>query len=112
MRNPLNKRLPRELKSEFGKYLVIFLLLTASIGKSEGKALWNWSCTHHQKIRLKSKACNTVTSFFNKRLSLLNAEAMLLIYYGQLQILIFGLRRKKCMSSNNNINFPVLKSSQ
>ncbi len=31
MKNPLTKRLPRELKSEFGKYLVIFLLLIISI---------------------------------------------------------------------------------
>lgn len=36
MRNPLGKRLPRELRSEFGKYLVIFLLLTASIGLISG----------------------------------------------------------------------------
>jgi putative ABC transport system permease protein len=27
MRNPLNKRIPRELKSDFGKYLVIFLFM-------------------------------------------------------------------------------------
>ena len=32
MKNPLRKRLPRELKTEFGKYLVIFLLLVATIG--------------------------------------------------------------------------------
>lgn len=36
MRNPLNKRLPRELKSEFGKYLVIFLLLAGSISFVSG----------------------------------------------------------------------------
>lgn len=36
MRNPLIRRLPRELKSEFGKYLVIFLLLTATIGLISG----------------------------------------------------------------------------
>ncbi|HBI63509.1 MAG TPA: ABC transporter permease [Clostridiales bacterium] len=35
-RNPLRKRLLRELKSEIGKYLVIFLLLTASIGFVSG----------------------------------------------------------------------------
>ena len=29
MKNPLRKRLPRELKTEFGKYLVIFLLAFA-----------------------------------------------------------------------------------
>lgn len=36
MKNPLNKRLPRELKSEFGKYMVIFLLLTVTIGFVSG----------------------------------------------------------------------------
>ena len=36
MRNPLIKRLPRELKSEFGKYIVIFLLLIGSIGLISG----------------------------------------------------------------------------
>ncbi len=32
MRNPLNKRLLRELKDEIGKYLVIFLLMVSTIG--------------------------------------------------------------------------------
>lgn len=36
MKNPLNKRLPRELKSEFGKYLVIFILLLICIGFVSG----------------------------------------------------------------------------
>ncbi|XCP85702.1 FtsX-like permease family protein [Roseburia hominis] len=36
MKNPLQKRLPRELKSELGKYLVIFLLLVGSIGFVSG----------------------------------------------------------------------------
>lgn len=36
MKNPLHKRIPRELKSELGKYLVIFLLLTGSIGFVSG----------------------------------------------------------------------------
>ena len=36
MRNPLNKRLPRELKSELGKYLVILILLVATIGFVSG----------------------------------------------------------------------------
>lgn len=36
MKNPLRKRLLRELKSEFGKYFVIFLLLTATIGFVSG----------------------------------------------------------------------------
>ncbi|MFQ9515552.1 MAG: ABC transporter permease [Eubacterium sp.] len=36
MKNPLNKRLPRELKSDFGKYLVIFLFMTLTIGFVSG----------------------------------------------------------------------------
>lgn len=32
MKNPLWKRLPRELKSDFGKYIVIFLFMTLTIG--------------------------------------------------------------------------------
>lgn len=38
MKNPLNKRLPRELKSEFGKYLVIFLFIAGVIAIVSG---WN-----------------------------------------------------------------------
>ena len=30
-KNPLNKRLPRELKGELGKYLVIFLFFVISV---------------------------------------------------------------------------------
>lgn len=36
MKNPLNKRLPRELVGEMGKYAVIFILLIASIGFVSG----------------------------------------------------------------------------
>ncbi len=36
MKNPLRKRLPRELKSELGKYLVVFLLMIATIGFVSG----------------------------------------------------------------------------
>lgn len=36
MKNPLRKRLLRELKSELGKYLVIFLLLVGTIGFVSG----------------------------------------------------------------------------
>ena len=36
MKNPLNKRLLRELREELGKYLVIFLLLTMTIGFVSG----------------------------------------------------------------------------
>lgn len=36
MRNPLNKRLPREFIGEFGKYAVIFLFMTVTIGFVSG----------------------------------------------------------------------------
>ena len=36
MQNPLRKRIPRELKSEIGKYLVIFLLMLGTIGMVSG----------------------------------------------------------------------------
>ena len=36
MKSPLKKRLPRELKSEFGKYLVVFLLMVVTIGFVSG----------------------------------------------------------------------------
>lgn len=36
MKNPLNKRLPRELKSDFGKYITIFIFVTLMIGFVSG----------------------------------------------------------------------------
>ena len=39
MRNPLIKRLPRELKSEFPKYLVIFLFMIMVIGFVSGMSV-------------------------------------------------------------------------
>ena len=36
MKNPLMKRLPRELKSDFGKYLVIFLFMIITVGFISG----------------------------------------------------------------------------
>ena len=41
MRNPLTKRLPREFKSNFKKYLVLFLLLTLTIGFVSGMFVAN-----------------------------------------------------------------------
>lgn len=36
MKNPLRKRISRELKGEFGKYLVVFLLMVLTIGFVSG----------------------------------------------------------------------------
>ena len=36
MKSPLRKRIPKELKGEFGKYLVVFLLMVLTIGFVSG----------------------------------------------------------------------------
>ena len=36
MKSPLRKRIPRELKGEFGKYFVVFLLIVLTIGFVSG----------------------------------------------------------------------------
>ena len=41
MRNPMNRRLPRELKADFGKYLVIFLFLVMVVSVVSGFLIAN-----------------------------------------------------------------------
>ena len=41
MKNPMNKRLPRELKSDFGKYLVIFLFIVMVVSVVSGFLIAN-----------------------------------------------------------------------
>lgn len=36
MRNPLTKRIPREIKNDLGKYIALFLFLILSIGFISG----------------------------------------------------------------------------
>ena len=43
MKNPLNKRLPREFKGEMGKYMVIFLFMIMTIGFTSGYFVANSS---------------------------------------------------------------------
>ena len=43
MKNPLNRRLPRELKGEMGKYMVIFLFMILTIGFTSGYFVANSS---------------------------------------------------------------------
>ena len=45
MKNPLYKRLPRELKTDFGKYLLIFLFMTLTIGFVSGFLVADGSMT-------------------------------------------------------------------
>ena len=46
MKSPLRKRLPRELKGEFGKYLVVFILMVATIGLVSGFLVADGSMIH------------------------------------------------------------------
>ena len=43
MKNPLNKRLPRDMKRNFGRYFVIFMFLTLTIGLISGYLVANTS---------------------------------------------------------------------
>jgi putative ABC transport system permease protein len=43
MKNPLNRRLPREFKGEMGKYMVIFLFMIMTIGFTSGYFVANSS---------------------------------------------------------------------
>ena len=43
MKNPLNKRFIRDLKEEFGKYMVIFILMVFSIALTSGYIVGNGS---------------------------------------------------------------------
>ena len=54
MRNPLNKRLPRELKHDFGKYLVIFLFMVMMISLVSGFLVADNSVSTHMMRALKN----------------------------------------------------------
>ncbi len=43
MKNPLNKRLPRELKGELGKYIVLFIFLAGMISIVSGFLVASYS---------------------------------------------------------------------
>lgn len=76
MRNPLNKRLLRELRTEFGKYAVIFLFMVMTIGLESGDLVASDSmiatCNQrfekyhvenghfHLKQKMKDKAVNKI----------------------------------------------------
>lgn len=46
MKSPLRKRIPRELKGEIGKYLVVFILMVATIGLVSGFLVADGSMIH------------------------------------------------------------------
>ena len=64
MRNPMNKRLPRELKSDFGKYLVIFLFIVMVVSVVSSFLVANAGIAKSYKKNLK----NTIKVYQGEKL--------------------------------------------
>ena len=94
MRNPLWKRLPKELKSDFGKYIVIFLFMTLTIGFVSGFLVADDSMLaaydegfekyniEHGNFTLSSKASESDLKKIEK-----NGKRVLLFYAGMLMVM-------------------------
>ena len=67
MKNPLRKRFFRELKQDFGKYAVIFLFITLTIGFISGFLVADNSMTHAYDESLKNTILKTAILNWNKR---------------------------------------------
>ena len=59
MKSPLRKRLPRELKSEFGKYLVVFIMMAITIGFVSGFLVADGSMLRHMMTAFKNTISKT-----------------------------------------------------
>lgn len=62
MKNPLRKRIPRELKGEFGKYLVVFILMVTTIGMVSGFLVADGSMIQAYNEDLKNTTSKMETS--------------------------------------------------
>ena len=62
MKNPLRKRIPRELKGEFGKYLVVFILMVTTIGMVSGFLVADGSMIQAYNEGLKNTTSKMETS--------------------------------------------------
>lgn len=72
MKSPLRKRLPRELKSEIGKYLVVFILMVTTIGFVSGFLVADGSMIiayneSFEKYILKMEICVRQSRFIRRR---------------------------------------------
>ena len=57
MKSPLRKRIPRELKGEIGKYLVVFILMVATIGMVSGFLVADGSMIQAYEIFVPESVC-------------------------------------------------------
>ena len=69
MKNPLNKRILREIKGEFGKYVVIFLFMTALIGIVSGFLVADQSLTvsYNQSFEKYVSEFDTIPEFLKDK---------------------------------------------
>ena len=67
MKNPMNRRLPRELKADFGKYLVIFLFITMVVSVVSGFLVANDGIAKAYKRNLKNNNVEDGHLSFNVR---------------------------------------------
>lgn len=73
MKNPLIKRLPRELKGEIGKYIVLFLFITMMIGIVSGflVAAGSMSVAYDESFE-KTISKAEILNFFKKPMMMLS----------------------------------------
>ena len=67
MRNPMNRRLPRELKADFGKYLVIFLFLVMVVSVVSGFLVANAGIADAYKRNMRENKLEDGHLSFNVR---------------------------------------------
>ena len=72
MKNPLIKRLPRELKGEIGKYIVLFLFITMMIGIVSGFLVAAGSLLLMTKALRNTISKAEILNFFKKPMMMLS----------------------------------------
>ncbi len=76
MKNPLRKRIPRELKGEFGKYLVVFLLMVLTIGFVSGFLVADGSMLKAYNESFDKYNIETEISVLRKRFTVLSGRIL------------------------------------
>ena len=76
MKSPLRKRIPRELKGEFGKYLVVFLLMVLTIGFVSGFLVADGSMLKAYNESLINITSKTEISVLRKRFTVLSGRIL------------------------------------
>ena len=77
-----------------------------------GQGLGNRGSAHHKKVGLEGDSVFVCAAFCYYCLALHYAEAVLLVDYGQFQVIVDNIVGKKCVGSDYDIDFAVLKLFQ